>query len=424
MALFGGGNFGAGLVFAFTNAALPLYLASYALPNAIIGLLSQDRPPLAGLLQIVVGALSDRTRTRLGRRRPYILVGVPVAALALAVLALRPPVALVILLLVLMTSFLAIGYGPYLALLVDVVPMEQRARVGGVLNVGNMAGQMLMLWLASQLWAQWEALVFWLAAGGLLLGFGLVLLGVAERVSAPTAAGDLAGAGGPGPQGGAPAPPRRLRLHPVAYVRGVLHYREAAKYLLATLFFWFGTGGVVPFLSRFGVAELGTDEATAFRLLMLPIVATAVASLPAGWLGDRFGKKRVLLVGLTVMGVAVLAGSQVRTVEQAIVALLVTGVANALCTVPLLPLLADLIPRQRAGEFTGLGAAVWELAQPVGAVLGGLAADVTGSLRSTLAVAGLMVLVAGALLLPVRAPGPGAAGVQPVSPRLARETGA
>ncbi len=64
---------------------------------------------------------------------------------------------------------------------------------------------------------------------------------------------------------------------------------EVARYLLATLFFWLGTGGVVPFLTRFGVQELGTDEATAFRLLMLPLLAAALISLPAGWLGDRFG---------------------------------------------------------------------------------------------------------------------------------------
>lgn len=160
----------------------------------------------------------------------------------------------------------------------------------------------------------------------------------------------------------------------------------------------------MPFLTRFGVQELGTDEATAFRLLMLPLLAAAVISLPAGWLGDRFGKQRVLLVGLVLMGVSVLVGSQVRTVEQAAATLLVTGAANGLCTVLLFPLLADLIPRDRAGEFTGLGSAVWELAQPLGAVAGGLAADVTGSLRTTLAAAGLLVLVSGALLLRVRPP--------------------
>ncbi len=73
--LYGAGNLGAGLVFAFTNAALPLYLASYGLPNWAIGLLAQDRPPLAGLSQIVVGFLFYRTRTPLLRLGLFVVLG-------------------------------------------------------------------------------------------------------------------------------------------------------------------------------------------------------------------------------------------------------------------------------------------------------------------------------------------------------------
>ena len=410
--LHGAGNFGAGLLFAFTNAALPLFLAGYRLPNVAIGLLSQERPPLAGVLQLAVGALSDRTRTPLGRRRPYIALGVSVAAAALLPLALHPPAGLVVALLVVMTSFLAIGYGPFLALMVDLVPSEQRGRVGSVLNVANMAGQVLLLWLASQLWEQREALVIWFVSGGLLLGFGLTVVGLREP---PLAGRRDAGATGEAVENGdasAARPsavpgvrlPRLSDLRPLDYIRDVMGHREAVRYLLATLFFWLGTGSVVPFLTRFGVQELGTDEATAFRLLMLSLLSAAVVSLPAGWLGDRLGKKPVLLVGMVLLGGAVLVGSQVRTVEQAAAALLVTGAANGLCSVLLFPLLADLIPRHRAGEFTGLGSAAWELAQPLGAVAGGLAADATGSLRTTLVTAGLLVLVAAALLLRVRPP--------------------
>ena len=159
----------------------------------------------------------------------------------------------------------------------------------------------------------------------------------------------------------------------------------------------------MPFLTRFGVNELGTDESAAFLLLLVPVAATVVFALPSGWLGDRFGKKRMLMVGLIAMGASVMLGSQVQTVSQAVALLVVTGAANALCFVLLFPLLADLMPEDRSGEFTGLGSGVWELAQPLGAVLGGLAADVTGSLRTTLFVAALLVLVAAVLLAPVRA---------------------
>jgi Na+/melibiose symporter-like transporter len=385
--LYGAGNVGAGMVFAFTNAALPLYLASYGLPNWAIGLLAQDRPPLAGVSQIVVGFLSDRTRTVIGRRRPYILVGVPLTALALLGLALRPPLPLMLAALLATTTCLAIAYGPYLALMTDLVPSEQRGRVGSILALASMLGQLTILFLAAQLWSGQESSIFWFVSAGLLVAFSLSFFGVAE----PPRTEHLA---------------EPLRLEPLAYLRDVLAHREVAKYLLATLFFWLGTGSVLPFLTRFAVNELGTDESTAFRLLMVAIVATAIFTLPAGLLGDRFGKRPILLAGLGLYGTAVLVGSQVRTVEQAAAALVVTGAANALCTSLLFPMLADLMPRERAGEFTGLGSAVWELAQPLGAMLGGAAADLTGSLRTTLVAAGLLTLVAALLLTRVRSTNP------------------
>ena len=382
---YGGGNAGSGFLFAFMNTAVPLYLASYSFPNAWIGLFSQERPPTAGIGQILIGALSDRTRARLGRRRPYMLVGIPLAVLALLGLVPHPPIWVVVGLLLVLTTSFAVGYGPYLALLPDLVPEDRRARVGGVLNLANMFGQLAILIAAMQLWASNERLVFFMVAAALVVGFAITVLFVPER-----------------PLVGPAAPPVRIDLG--EYFRGVFAHREVMKFLFATLFFWFGTAGVVPFITRFAVTELDTTEGVAFQLVIVAVAGTALGTLPAGWVGDRIGKKPVMLVGLAVFGATALIGSQLRTVESAMVAMAVIGLANAACTVPLLPLLADLIPRDRAGEFSGIGTGVWEFAQPFGAVAGGAIADATGSLRWTLVAAGVLVLVSGVLLTPVRAP--------------------
>ena len=382
---YGAGNGGAGFLFAFMNTAVPLYLSTYGMPNTWIGLFSQERPPTAGIGQVVIGALSDRTRARLGRRRPYILIGIPLAVLALLALIPHPPLSVVIALLLVLTMAFAIGYGPYLAMLADLVPPDRRARVGGVLNITNMLGQLAILVLAMQLWSSNEQLIFFVVAAALLVGFAITVLFVPER-----------------PIATAPLAPVRVDLG--AWSRGVFSEREVMKFLLATLFFWFGTAGVVPFITRFAVTELETTEAVAFQLFIVAVAGTALGTLPAGWIADRIGKKQVMIVGLAAFGITALVGSQLRTVESAMVAMFVIGLANAACTVPLLPLLADLIPRDRAGEFSGIGTGVWEFAQPFGAIVGGAIADTTGSLRWTLVLAGVLVLVSGVLLTRVRAP--------------------
>ncbi len=375
------GNVGAGLLFAFTNAALPLYLGRYGLPNVAIGFLSQERPPHAALAQILAGATSDRMRTRLGRRRPFILAAVPVTAIALLALATHPPLWIMVALLVLMTVAFAVAYGPYQALLADLVPSEERGRVSGVLQVGGMAGQIAVLALATMLWERAEAVVFGLVAAGLVIGYAIVVLRVREpRASAVSDA----------------------PTHPLLWLRDIAGQRQVVRYLVATFFFWFAFGGLAPFLTRFGVYELGTSEDMALGLFLIVVVSTVVCALPAGWLVDRYGKKRMLMLGVVLCAVASLIGSQVRTVEQAVVMLAIVGAANALSTVPQLPLLTDLIARERAGEMTGVGSAVWELSQPLGAITAGALADIAGTLRVPLVMAGLSLALAALLLTRVQ----------------------
>ncbi|MDQ6741112.1 MAG: hypothetical protein M3021_12335, partial [Actinomycetota bacterium] len=59
-------NIGAQALYALFNQSMPMYLQSYGLPPALIGLLANERSLVGALVQPFVGRLSDRTRTRLG----------------------------------------------------------------------------------------------------------------------------------------------------------------------------------------------------------------------------------------------------------------------------------------------------------------------------------------------------------------------
>lgn len=365
-------NFGVNMVSALTNSAMPLFLGSYGLPNLVIGFLAQERSFVGGFVQPVVGALSDRTATRFGRRKPFFLVGVPLTIAALALLASHPPLWAVLALLVVFSFFLAIANDPYMALMADITPERQRGRVGSVMAVFNMLGQVALLYIASQYWASNEGLVFGAVGLGLAVSFAITFATVQEPPLPP-------------PQ------PKAVKLAPRAYLQEVLRHRELAKYCGAQFFFWLGSGAAVPFLTRFGIEVLGTDEATAFQLMMVAVGSTALAALPAGVLGDRFGKKQVLSAGLTLFAAVALVGSQTQTVEQGVVVMALVGTANAVIASLAFPLLTDLMPSDRKGEFTGLGSLVWSLAQPIGSTLAGLTVDLTGSFRTVFLVAGLAI---------------------------------
>ena len=391
--LYSTANFGAALVFSFGNNALPLYLSGYGVSNALVGFLAQERSFLGGFAQPIVGAISDRTRSRLGRRKPFFLVGVPLTAVTLALLAFRPPLAVVFLLLAVYAFFLAISYDPYLAMLPDLVPEQQRGRVGSLLAVFNMAGQFALLHVASQWWTSHESVVIGVVAVGLLAAFAVTFFFVAEPAAPPIA-------------------PPVLRLSVREYVGSVTRHTALTRYVLTTIFFWLGTGGIVPFVTRFGVEELRMAESQAFQLVMVALGSAALAAVPSGILADRVGKKAVLAVALGVYAVAIVVGSQVQTVGQVLWVLAVAGAANGAMTALAFPMMADLMPRERAGELTGLGSAVWSVAQPVGSTLAGLMADLSGSLRSPFALGGMLVFVSLILLSTVRVPRTSAVSAQ------------
>ncbi len=411
MLLYSAGNAGYNAVASFTNFALPLFLLPYGLPAWIVGFLAQERSGVGGLIQPLIGMLSDRTHTPLGRRRPYFLVGVPLTAIGLLFLATRPPIVPLLVVVSILALLLAIANDPYLALMADMTPAQQRGRIGSFMGLFSMASQVGVLLMASQLWGPGESTGC--GSGGsseaslppvapLTEGQVLVICGVVAIMLVCYA---ITFFGVKEPVVGFYTPSRaRPGRHLGAYVRDVLGYREVVKYSVAMTFFWLGGGAAAPFLTRFGVCELGLEQGASFLLVMGLVLCTALAAYPAGHLGDRFGKKRVQLVGLAFFSVAILAASQARSMEQILVAVFFVGVGNAIPYVLAFPLLADLMPRDRAGEFTGLGSVLWSLVGPLGAMLGGVLVGISGGYRLGFIFSGVMMICSFLALLSVRAP--------------------
>lgn len=385
-AIYGFGNLGANAVYSFLNGAAGLYLARYpAVPIWAVGLLSQERSLLGAFGQPIVGALSDRTRTRIGRRKPFFIAGVALTAASLLYLSGFPPLVPMLVVLSVNAFFLNVAVDPYTALMADIVPPNQRGRIGMVLAIFNMVGQIAATLLGFFLWDRSPELVFILVATVLVIAFAVTTLGVREPDSPP-------------------APNEPLKLDVGAYVRGLLGQRELVKYVLAAAVFWLGTGGVLPYLTRFGVHELGTSEGDAFQLLLPALGGTILGAIPAGYLADRIGKKPVLAIGLFAFAVIAFIGSQVQTVPQALLVMGFIGLANGVWTALNVPLLVDLVLPERAAEMTGLGSGVWSLAQPIGAVIAGILIGNFESYRASFVGAAFLVFVSFLLLLTVRAP--------------------
>ena len=385
---YGCGLLGAGLYFAFNNFTLPLYLSQFTSNAILIAWLSQTRSFEQAIIQPLVGAASDRTWTRFGRRAPFYLTAMPIVALLLIGNSLIPrePAFLPLAVVAIFAFSLVfnVGIDPYYALLIDVTPPPQRGMQAGIAQIFGFAGFIVLLLVSASFWESHPEWVFAAVAAGLVAGFALAALGVRERH-------DLLAPHVPA----SPSPLNRwMRLR--FYWRQLARTQpEAAKLLGARALYEFGFNAALPFLTLFFVREIGLkgwpDVVAAVPVLAafglnniqpeglsqlvaaFLVLMTLLAAIPSGWLGDRFGRKRFLALGLVLVGVFALLAASAQTVPQLLFYLTFLGIGNGMRLVMYGPYLADLIPAERVGEFTGLSAS----AETIGVFL---AAILTGAL--------------------------------------------
>jgi len=163
--LLGGGTFVVGAVSPLYDSYVPPLLERHLSSSAWIGAAMGIDNVLALCLVPVVGALSDATRTRLGRRVPFLLAALPVTAIALAAIPFADRRGLLALLLamIVVDVALAVWRAPFLALLAELVPSVHRSRTEGILGVAMCLAAMVVLGGARSLSARAPDLPFVLA---------------------------------------------------------------------------------------------------------------------------------------------------------------------------------------------------------------------------------------------------------------------
>ena len=108
------------------------------------------------------------------------------------------------------------------------------------------------------------------------------------------------------------------------------------------------------------------------------LLAYAVPVLITGRLGDRFGPRRIYLIGLAVFTLASLWCGLTDTVETLILARVVQGLGAAMMTPQTMAVITRIFPSDRRGQAMALWGATAGVAALVGPILGGVLVDALG----------------------------------------------
>jgi maltose/moltooligosaccharide transporter len=349
----GSGFLGVMLVFSTYNAFLPIMYAEFFDTRVQIGLL-MGTDNLVGLLLIpVVGAWSDRMHSPLGRRLPFIVVAVPVAALTFAGIPFAAGALWSLIVVeVLFTAAMHVYRGPVISLLPDHVPPERRSTGNGIISVMGGIGALISFGGLSLIYDRDPRLAFGLGAVALLVT-GVIVFAKADRhpphVEAPEQLGQPLGRGVDGTR------PRPIRDSYAGFRLLTRRPNRGQLYLLAAMLaYYVGFSGLDAMFPLYGVATLGLTPGRAAFILTAFVGSFLVFALVAGMIGTRIGKIPTMLTGLAILPVLFLLAAPVRDVRVIVGLFVVGGFAWALVTVQALPLIADLGGRNRIGFYVGM----------------------------------------------------------------------
>jgi len=314
---------------------------------------------MAAAIQPTIGAVSDYTISRWGRRKPYIAIGASLDLLFLAGVAFSNTYIAFVAFLVLLQFSSNFAQGPFQGYVPDLVPQPQ---------VG----------LASALVGVMQTLGF--VIGNIVITFGVVskdyaapllFLGVIEVA---TAAGTLLWV-----REGRKARDRAGKswrsIASSAWGTDILRERSFVNLVISRLLFLAGINMLLSLNVWFMERSLhmsSTDEQFWLRVASATIaVLTLLSAFPSARISDRIGRKPVIYAACAIGAVGMLVAALAPSVEIFVLGAVGMGIASGTFLAVDWALMTDIIPKAASGRYMGISNIAVVSAGPIATLVGG-----------------------------------------------------
>ena len=321
----------------------------------------------------VFGTLSDKTKTKFGKRTPFIVFGTVLACIFLSILGFVGNLVLFILVLLLSLLAMATFRSPAVALMPDVTVKPLRSKGNAIINLMGTAGGMIVLGLSILFKTSEKGKTdfsVYLISVAILMATALVVF--LFTVKEPLWAKEADDAGALLDADDKPAEEK---------VIGKLTKSELTSLILilASVALWYiGYNAVTSKYSVYATEVLMVPYNTT---LLIAQGAAIISYIPVGLVASKIGRKKTILAGVTMLTVAFAAASFIKAGTPALlmyVLFALAGIGWATINVNSFPMVVELAKRGDVGKYTGFYYTASMSAQIVTPILSGLLITLCG----------------------------------------------
>src|SRR3989440_12484594 len=310
--------------------------------NTYVSALDTIGAAFAILWQPAIGAVSDNSRFELGRRRPFIAIGVGGDIIFLTLIAFVTSYWALLVVYVFFQIASNTAQGPYQGMLPDQVHADQRGEASGYYGLMNMLGTIVGFLVVGALLIPTHHLHLAILTLPVVIAIGgaLVIFGVPDRRRASTSSQPLA---------------RSIFL---SFAIDTKRYRDFAWLMVSRLFFLMAPVGISTYAFNFIRYTFHYSEGKASlyssALQAIVVIFAAILCMTAGFLAERYGKKRLIAAACVIGAV----GSSLLIFAPSLPWILgfglIVGVSLGIFLSVDWAFMTDLIPKAEAGRYMGV----------------------------------------------------------------------
>lgn len=371
------------------DGVIPLILKNtFKISDSWAGVIMALDNVIALFLLPLLGSLSDKCSTKIGRRMPFIIGGTAAAVFLMTFIPIldnlyaTTPKKSYLILFVIGLGLLLIAMGTYrspaVALMPDVTPKPFRSKANAIINLMGAVGGIIYLLITSFMYsnAKTEGLahvnyqpLFIIVATFMVVAVLILFITIKE----PKLAAECNVYEEQHPED---------NLEVVDETTGEMVIPKEVKrsigFILASIALWFiGYNAVTTSFTKYAEQEWNMALGTASVCLTIATAAAIVSYIPIGELSSRIGRKKTILIGVAVLALNFLIGTIMTFALDGFSPVLYIifcciGFAWAAINVNSLPMVVEMCKGSDVGKFTGYYYTFSMAAQIVTPILSGI----------------------------------------------------